>query len=177
LGETVFNGVLSSNQLYYTLQPNCVEDFSTISVDVNNTTNNNNWTSIAEMKLFANTTIPVPPPVEPPVCSVGQHYDQTQDKCVPDDVIPEPEEPPVVEPSNATTLIFKNTKLSLNVTDSVIDLAVGENTTINLPEINTTAPDDGIIIVDPNADNENEEDEDEEEQEENEEDGEGGDEN
>lgn len=117
----------------------CVKDVQKIKFDVKA---NNQWTTLAEIKLFSKQKLP---PIEPPyTCPAGQHFDIAQNKCVPDSIPPPPLLPPPPPPSpsnNATTTTTTNTMTT--ITNSTLKFDVSNSTL----EINADTTSDILINV------------------------------
>jgi len=110
-----FDGELDKPKEILNIEP-CLNDVKGISATFNA---DKKWTTLSEIKLFSNgTNIP---PVEPPTCQTGYHWDPVKKKCVPD----------VVNPGgNVTHITISNSTATMDVTDSKLILNIDADTQI-----------------------------------------------
>ena len=92
----------------------CIKDVKGISM----TFNTDKWTTLYEVKLFSNATNI--PPVEPPICKDGYHWDAVLKKCVPN----------TVPGGNATHITITNSTATMDVIDSKVVLNIDADTQI-----------------------------------------------
>ena len=117
VGNKTVEGVLNSNLKQLTFggseQKTCVENVSTIQLNVQPGMGTK-WTSIEEIKLFAEKTIP---DIEPPVCEPGYYYDSVLKQCV-----------KIEKPVDNSTII-------LNVSNSsiIVNADADSNVVVNQP--------------------------------------------
>ena len=117
--------------------PQCIPNLNGIEFTFNPTLDPK-WTILSEVKLFSNSSVVVPP-VDPPICPAGQHYNDQAKKCE-DDVPPTPPINETVFVTNSTVNFdIKNSTMTINA-DSVSEIIInaqGANvTTTNSNETN-----------------------------------------
>ncbi len=95
---------------------NCIKDVKAISMTFDA---DKKWTTLSELKLFSNKTNI--PPIDPPVCKDGYHYDPIKKECVKDVVTPG---------GNQTHITISNSTATMNVTDSELIINIDSNSQI-----------------------------------------------
>lgn len=158
LNNQTFNGILDTTTETIDI-PQCVKDVTTISADFIpdvNLSPEKKWTTLSEIKLYTNesTTGTFPPP-EPPVCPTGTYWDPEIKKCV--DIVTPAE--------NITKIWLNNTKVLMDVTNSELEIVIGPNTSLKLPEQPAEQPQPQPQPVPEEEEPEPEEEEEEEEEE------------
>lgn len=124
LNDRIFNGTLNSNMIKPDFGEECVKNVQTIKMDINEASTNKS-NKLAELRLFTYINVSPPPP-EPHICGPNEHWDETLQQCVPNE---EPQQ-------NMTKVTISNTKAQIDVSNSEITLNLGENTKLNLPNLN-----------------------------------------
>ena len=89
----------------------CIKDVKAISMTFNA---DKKWTTLSEIKLFSNGTNV--PPVEPPTCQTGYHWDPVKKACVPDII-----NPPT---GNATHITITNSTATMDISNSEVTLNI-----------------------------------------------------
>ena len=114
-----FNGKLDNQKEILEIN-DCIKDVKAISMTFD-ADNPKKWTTLSEIKLFSNgTNIP---PVEPPTCQTGYHWDPVKKACVPD----------IVNPpggGNQTNITINNSTALIDVTNSKLVLNIDADTEI-----------------------------------------------
>ena len=139
-----FDGNLANSKEVINID-NCIKDVKGISLTFNA---DKKWTTLSEFKLFSNSTNI--PPVEPPICTNGYHYDPIKKVCVPD----------IGGGGNVTHITINNGTALMDVTDSKIVLNIDADSQIienhQSPPKATGAP------IGDESDNENDDEEEDE---------------
>ena len=111
-----FNGNLDKQKEILEIN-NCIKDVKAISMTFDAP---KKWTTLSEIKLFSNGTNV--PPVEPPTCQTGYHWDPVKKICVKDTTTP--------PNGNATHITISNSTATMDISDSKLVLNIDANTQV-----------------------------------------------